>query len=101
MNIIEELKKIKKEFENKDRRNAMEAFMQKMYYEIAPCVSFGDTVELFRDEKAVENFCNDKRIDIRAFRWLLGELRNEGLLQPYSVPIALTELGVGKLCIEK
>ena len=71
------MKNIKKEFENKDRHLAMEAFMKKMYYEIAPCVAFGDTAELFKDEKAVENFCKDKEIDLRAFRWLLEELRNE------------------------
>ena len=101
MKITEELKSIKREFENSDRRKAMQEFMRKIYYEIAPAVAFGDRANVFKDEKAVAVFCEEKGIDMRAFRWLLGELSNEGLILPYPHEVSLSELGVGKLCIEK
>lgn len=100
MSLIDELKSIKKSFINKDRNRAKEALMEKLYYEIAPCVEFGDTAELFKDDSAIEKFCREKEIDKRAFKWLLDELRNEGLLSPDSIRTSLTEMGVAKLCIE-
>ena len=39
MSVIDELKEIKHGFMAKDRHKAMEAFMTKIYYEIAPCVA--------------------------------------------------------------
>lgn len=101
MSILTELKEIKNGFMASDRRKAMEAFMSKIYYEIAPCVSFGDTAELFKDESAIKSFCEEKGIDIRAFKWLLDELYNEALLNPSTGSIKLSERGVTALCLDK
>lgn len=101
MSIIDELKEIKNGFMAKDRHKAMEAFMTKIYYEIAPCVAFGDKVKLFKDEAAVVKFCKEKEIDIRAFKRLLDELRGEALIGLYSDDVLLTERGVAVLCVEK
>ena len=99
--IIDDLKGITKELINKDRRKAMEALMEKIHYEIAPCVVFGDTVELFKDEPSVAEFCKRKGVDLRAFKWLLGKLRDELVLSPYTSSISFTEQGVVQLCLEK
>ena len=99
MNLIEELTSIKKGFIDKDRRRAKEAFMEKLYYEIAPCVEFGDTAELFKDDSGIERFCIEKEVDKRAFKWLLDELINEGLLLQNSSIISLTVRGIAKLCL--
>ena len=90
MRIVEELKNIRKEFENSDRRRAMEEFMRKLYYEIAPTVVPGDTADIFEDEKEIAIFCKEKEIDSRAFQWLLEALRDEGLIHPYPHEVSLS-----------
>lgn len=99
MSIINDLKGITKELVMKDRRKAMEVFMEKIHYEIAPCVKFGDTVELFKNAASLADFCKEKGVDIRAFEWLLGKLRDEMIISTPS--ISFTEQGVAQLCLEK
>lgn len=99
--LIDDLRGITKELIAKDRRKAMQVFMEKIHYEIAPCVAFGDTVELFKDESSVAEFCKEKDVDLRAFKWLLGKLREELILSPHTSSISFTEQGITRLCLEK
>ena len=99
MSVLEEMLKIRQGFAQADRKDAMEAVMNLLYYHIAPRVAPGDSFMLFVDEGTVGTFCKNSNLDRRAVDWLFDAMREEGLLASTREPITLTPLGVEKLCL--
>ncbi len=99
MKILNELIKMRRTFEDTDRKEAMNILMRRIYYEIAPRVISGDTFTVFRDENELCDFCHNNNLDIRGLRSVLAMMREDSLIVQDVYPVTLTQLGVEKLCI--
>ena len=99
--ILEKLLEVRADLENADRIRAIETLMKRLYYDVAPCVSSGDTFNLFTYENTVEDFCKKNKIDIRAMNWLLEAMEKEKLISLGKMTVTLMPLGVEKLCVNK
>ena len=99
MKILNELLAMRRSFEDTDRKEAMNVLMKRIYYEIAPRVTSGDTFTVFCDENEVGEFCRNNNLDIRGLRSVIAMMREDGLIAHGTYPVTLTQLGVEKLCI--
>ncbi len=99
MKILNELMAMRQFHENRDRKEAMNELIKRIYYEVAPRVVSGDTFALFRDENDVSSFCRNNNLDIRGLRSVIAMMREDGLIAHGTYPVTLTQLGVEKLCI--
>lgn len=97
MSVLEKLMKIRQNFIDRDRQQAMEILTEMLHYKVAPRVTAGDSFPLFKDESAVAAFCQNNSLDCRALSWLLASMREERLLAPGTTPVTLTPLGVEKI----
>lgn len=96
--VLDELLMIRRHFEEGDREDAMNVLMRRIYYEIAPRVTSGDTFTLFRNENDMTGFCHSNNLDMRGLSSVLDMMRKEGLIMQDAFPVVLTQLGVEKLC---
>ena len=99
MKILNDLLAMRKSFDDEDRKEAMPVLMRRIYYEIAPRVTSGDTFTLFRDEADMSGFCHNNNLDIRGLRALLAMMNEDGLVSQNPYLVVLTQLGVQKLCV--
>ena len=99
MKILNELMAMRRSFEDTDRKETMNILMRRIYYEIAPRVTSGDTFTVFRDENELCDFCHNNNLDIRGLRSVIAMMREDGLIAQGAYPVTLTQLGVEKLCI--
>jgi len=99
MTILEKMLKVRSDLIENDREKAMKALISKLHYEVASLVSSGDTFTLFNNELDITSFCQEQNIDIRAMKWLIEAMSNEGLLMLGKMSVLLTPLGVQKLCL--
>lgn len=99
MKILNELMSMRQFHENRDRKEAMNELIKRIYYEIAPRVTSGDTFTVFSDENEAGEFCRNNNLDIRGLRSVLAMMREDGLIAHGTYPVTLTQLGVEKLCI--
>ena len=79
MKILNELMAMRRSFEDTDRKEAMNILMRRIYYEIAPRVTSGDTFTVFSDENEVGEFCRNNNLDIRGLRSVIAMMRETAL----------------------
>ena len=97
--ILKHMLNIREDLIEADCSKVIETLMWELYYEVAPRVQSGDTFVLFRTENDLSNFCHNNNLDIRALKWVINSMREEGLVASETIPIILTSFGIEKLCI--
>ena len=97
--ILEQMLNFREDLIKIDRNDVIKKLVWRFYYEVAPRVQSGDSFVLFRVENDLSNFCHNNNLDIRALKWVLNLMREEGLVANEMMPVILTPLGIEKLCI--
>ena len=100
MAILQKMIEIRRDFFWEDCEDVMQKLVRKLYYEIAPRVTAGDSFMLFLRERDKAEFCKENGLDIRALNWVINEMRSEGLITSGEMPVFLSPLGVEKFCVE-
>jgi hypothetical protein len=99
MTITERMIEVKNNLVEADRQAAIAALTDYIYHEIGSRVSDGASrYVLFNNDSYVESFRSGARIEQSALWWLLGRMKDEGLVEISDSIISLTALGINSLC---
>ena len=98
MSILNEMINFREELVRNDRLHAMKIMTRKIYYKVTSYAEPGERFKLFDCKNAVNEFCDNNQVDIRAMEWLLDSMRKEDLIGNKEMPIILTPHAIEKLC---
>ena len=98
MSILDEMLAIRDKLEVKDRQDAMNVMVWLLRYEVAFRLGDDESFVLFRNENDIGAFCRNNNVKVSAMKWLIDNMRAEGLIGSEALPVIITPLGVEKLC---